>query len=149
MFAHDDESQGKPLIAWDDPVAKGPSSTKNEAMVLLAALEATSALGLLALVAGQDIEQADDGTWRITRNVALTGSSPSSTPKTATCTSSDSEYRDGLEPYVAIEPETGLVTAGCLSPANAPHGHRGDLLDGEDRGLHPLGKDLWGTSRLA
>ena len=43
-----------------------------DALALLAAFEdeseeaeATSALGLLALVAGQDVEQDDDGTWKI------------------------------------------------------------------------------------
>ena len=43
-----------------------------DALALLAAFEdkheeaeATSPLGLLALVAGQDVEQADDGTWQI------------------------------------------------------------------------------------
>ena len=66
--------QGKPLIAWDDPVAKAAlvDGLVTDALALLAAFEdesedaeANSALGLLALVAGQDVEQDDDGTWRI------------------------------------------------------------------------------------
>ena len=66
----------------------------NDALALLAAFEdeseeaeATSALGLLALVAGQDVEQGDDGTWQIARKVAPDRVISSSTPKPATCTS--------------------------------------------------------------
>ena len=79
LGAHDYESSGKPLIAWDDPVAKAAlvDGLVNDALALLAAFEeriedaeANSALGLLALVAGQDVEQGDDGTWQIARKVA-------------------------------------------------------------------------------
>ena len=48
---------------------------------------AAAALGLLALVAGQDVEQAGDGTWRVAPRWPPTGSSRWSTPRPATCTS--------------------------------------------------------------
>ena len=41
---------------------------------------------------------------------------------------SRSEYRDGYKAHIAIEPETGLVTAAALTPANAS--------DGRDRHRH-------------
>jgi len=68
LSAHDFESQGKPLIAWDDPVARAAliDGLVNDALVLLAAFEneiegaeATSALGLLALVAGLGLTRFD------------------------------------------------------------------------------------------
>src|SRR5713226_5374221 len=81
---HDYSKPGKPGIDWDDPAAKDAlvSALVSDANAVVAALEgrdleerAASALGLLALVAGQDVEPAEgsDGTggrWRIARKVA-------------------------------------------------------------------------------
>jgi len=81
---HDYPRPGKPAIDWDDPAAKDAlvSALVNDATALVAALEgrdleerAASAVALLALVAGQDVEPAEgsDGTggrWRIARKVA-------------------------------------------------------------------------------
>ena len=64
----DYSSAGKPQINWDDPQAKDSlvSALVNDAHALLAVLDdgelderAASALGLLALVAGQDVEPAE------------------------------------------------------------------------------------------
>ena len=78
---------GKPDIDWDDPAAKQAlvSDLVNDALAVLAELTgdgtperdaaAADALGLLALVAGQDVEPAEDsdgtdGRWKIARKVA-------------------------------------------------------------------------------
>ena len=78
---------GKPAIDWDDPAAKQAlvSDLVNDALAVLDELTgpgaperdtaAADALGLLALVAGQDVEPAGesdgtDGRWRIARKVA-------------------------------------------------------------------------------
>ena len=53
-----------------------------------------------------------------------------------------SEYRDGYKAHIAIEPETGLVTATALTPANAPDGATGVTLLGRRR--HPVSKS-WAT----
>ena len=73
----------------------------NDALASLAAFEddveeaeATSALGLLALVAGQDVEQQDDGTWQIVRKVADRVISTVD-PEARHMHKSRSEYRDG------------------------------------------------------
>ena len=42
-----------------------------------------------------------------------------------------SEYRDGYKAHIAIEPETGLVTAAALTPANAPDGATGVRAAGQ------------------
>jgi IS5 family transposase len=155
LSAHDYESQGKPLIAWDDPVAKAAlvDGLVNDALVLLAALEddgieaeATSALGLLALVAGQDVEQADDGTWQIARKVAPDRVISVVDPEARHMHKSRSEYRDGYKAHLAIEPETGLITAATLTPANAPDGPTGvRLLAGEEPGLQILADGAYGS----
>ena len=87
--------------------------------------DASSALGLLALVAGQDVEQDDDGTWKIARNVARDRVISTVDPEARHMHKSRSEYRDGYKAHIAIEPETGLVTAAALTPANAPDGPTG------------------------
>jgi hypothetical protein len=81
---HDYSRPGKPKIDWDDPAAKDAlvPALVSDANAVVAELEgrgldqrAASALALLALVAGQDVESAEgsDGTggrWRIARKVA-------------------------------------------------------------------------------
>jgi hypothetical protein len=68
---HDYSKAGKPKIDWDDPAAKQElvSALVNDANALVAALEgrkleepACSAVALLALVAGQDVEPAPPAT---------------------------------------------------------------------------------------
>ncbi len=155
LSAHDYESAGKPLIAWDDPVAKAAlvDALVRDAFQLLTEFEdvaeeaeATSALGLLALVAGQDVEQQDDGTWQIVRKVAPDRVISVVDPEARHMHKSRSEYRDGYKAHIAIEPETGLVTATALTPANAPDGPTGvALLEREDPGLQVLGDGAYGS----
>jgi IS5 family transposase len=152
---HDYESQGKPLIAWDDPVAKAMlvDALVRDALSLLAAFEdaiyepeAAGALGLLALVAGQDVEQDTDGTWKIADKVAPDRVISTVDPEARHMHKSRSDYRDGYKAHIAIEPETGLVTAAALTPANAPDGPTGvELLVGEEPGLQILGDGAYGS----
>src|SRR6266540_6742881 len=70
VTAHDYDSAAKPLIAWDDPLAKAAliDALVNDALAIIAAIEGLAlnadqadAVGLLALVAGQDVEPGDEG----------------------------------------------------------------------------------------
>ena len=149
VSAHDYESSGKPLIAWDDPVAKAQlvDGLVRDALTLLEACEGaasgpeeTGALGLLALVAGQDVEQGDDGTWRIAQRVAPDRVISTVDPEARHMRKSRSEYRDSYKAHIAIEPETGLVTKAILTRANLSDGPTGtQLLADEDPGLMVLG----------
>ncbi|MCU4187531.1 IS1182 family transposase [Acidiferrimicrobium sp. IK] len=155
LSAHDYDTSGKPTIAWDDPVAKAAlvDGLVNDALTLLAAFaddaseaEATSALALLALVAGQDVEQDDTGTWTIVRKVAPDRVISVVDPEARHMHKSRSVYRDGYKAHIAVEPETGLVTAAALTPANAPDGPTGvTLLDGEEPGLQVLADGAYGS----
>lgn len=156
VSAHDYESAGKPVIAWDDPVAKAAlvDGLVRDALALLAVLpadgggdpEAVAALGLLALVAGQDVEQDDDGTWRIARKVAPDRVISTVDIDARHMHKSRAEYRDGYKAHIAIEPETGLVTATRLTPANVGDGPTGvELLAGEDPGLQVLADGAYGS----
>ena len=59
---------------------------------------------------------------------------------------SRSEYRDGYKAHLAVEPETGIVTACKLTPANASDAANGTrLIEGEDAGLQVLGDGAYGS----
>ena len=58
---------------------------------------------------------------------------------------SRSSYRDGYKAHLAVEPETGLVCAAALTPANAADGPTGvSLLVGEGAGLEVLADSAYG-----
>jgi IS5 family transposase len=156
VIAHDYEAGGKPACAWDDPTARNELITKlvTDAQAILAALdgvmldeEQQRLVGLLALVAGQDVEEGDEpGSWRIARNVAHERVISTVDPETRHMHKSRSEYRDGFKAHLAIEPDTGLITGIDLTPANAPDGTHGiALLDGEPAGLDVLADSAYGT----
>jgi IS5 family transposase len=155
LSAHDYETTGKPLIAWDDPVAKAElvDALVNDALRLLAVFEdatldddAAAALGLLALVAGQDVEQDVDGTWRIAERVAPDRVISTVDPETRHMHKSRSEYRDGYKAHIAIEPETGLVTKAILTPANASDAKTAlDLMATESENLEVLADSAYGS----
>ena len=76
---------------------------------------AADALGLLALVAGQDVEPAEDsdgtdGRWRIARKVAADRVISVVDTQARHTRKSKSKRRDGFRGHVAAEPETGLIT---------------------------------------
>src|SRR4051812_14268870 len=147
--AHDYDRAGKPTIAWDDPVAKNALVTGlvNDALAILAALEGTTlvgeqvdAVGLLGLVAGQDVEPGGgEGTWRIAQRVAPDRVISTVDPDARHMHKSVSSYRDGYKAHIAVEPETGLITASTITPANAGDGPSGvAMLAGEEPGLQVL-----------
>lgn len=157
VVAHDYDRAGKPAIAWDDPVAKEAliAGLVNDALAILDACDGvvsgdveTDALGLLALVAGQDVEPGDsEGTWRIAQRVAPDRTISVVDPEARHMHKSVSEYRDGYKAHIAIEPETGLITAAAITPANAGDGPAGVmLLAGEEPGRQVLADSAYGGS---
>jgi IS5 family transposase len=162
VSAHDYDASGKPVCAWDDPVAKVALITGlvNDARAIIDAVDAVDAvdataeqadaIGLLALVAGQDVEPGDhDGTWRIAQRVAPDRVISTVDPDTRHMHKSVSEYRDGFKAHVAVEPETGIFTACALTPANTADGPTGvSLLDGEQRGLQVLADSAYGSGEV-
>ena len=156
VVAHDYDASGKPVCAWDDPEAKAAlvNGLVHDARAVLGALdgvvldgEQLDAVGLLALVAGQDVEPgAEEGTWRIARRVAPDRVISTVDPEARHMHKSRSEYRDGYKAHIAVEPETGLITAAALTPANAPDGPTGvELLAGEPPGLQVLADSAYGS----
>ena len=128
---HDYSRPGKPKIDWDDPAAKEAlvSALVNDANALVAALagrdldeRAASALALLALVAGQDVEPAEgsdgrDGRWRIARKVAEDRTISTVDPDARHTRKSPEARRDGYRAHLAAEPGTGIITDEKLTRA--------------------------------
>jgi IS5 family transposase len=156
LAAHDyDHHPGKPQCAWDDPHARNGlvSALVGDALAVLAAVEGAEldaeqaeAVGLLGLVAGQDVEPGErEGSFRIARKVAADRVISVVDPDARHMHKSRSSYRDGYKAHLAVEPETGLVTGAALTPANAADGPTGvGLLAGEPSGLQVLGDAAYG-----
>jgi hypothetical protein len=146
---HDYSRPGKPRADWDDPQAKDAlvSALVNDANALVAALQgrelderAASAVALLALVAGQDVEPAEgsdgrDGRWRIARKVAEDRVISVNDPEARHTRKSQHARRDGYRAHVAASPDTGIITDEKLTRAagqdNTDPAVAGEFLDSE------------------
>ena len=159
LSAHDYDSGTKPVIAWDDPAAKNTlvSALVNDALALVEALEgveldseAADAVGLLALVAGQDVEPGDtEGTWRIAQRTAPDRIVSVVDPESRHVHKTVHDYRDGYKAHVAVEPTTGIVTDASLTPGNTPDGPVGvGLLEGEGPGLEVYADSAYGSGQV-
>lgn len=157
LAAHDyDNDPGKPACAWDDPEGLDLLITAlvNDALDTLEAVAGLSldqaqsdAVGLLALVAGQDVEPGEgDGSWRI-MPVTVPGRIVSTVdPESRHVHKSRSVYRDGYKAHIAVEPDTGLVTDCSLTPGDVTDGAAGiALLDDEEPGLEIYADSAYGS----
>jgi IS5 family transposase len=163
---HDDSSAGKPRIDWEDPQAKDAmvSALVNDANAVVAALKgrelderAASAVGLLALVAGQDVEPAGgsdgtDGRWRIARRVAEDRVISVHDPDARHTRKSPEARRDGSRAHVVADPETGIITGEKLTKAagqdNGDAAVAGELIGQETAKAEVYGDSAYGTGDL-
>jgi hypothetical protein len=163
---HDYSRPGKPKIDWDDPVAKETlvSVLVNDANALVAALkdveldeDGESAVALLALVAGQDVEPAEgsdgtDGRWRISRKVAGDRVISTVDPDARHTRKSPEARRDGYRAHLAAEPETGLITDEELTKAageeNSDAAVAGQMIAREPEAAEVYGDSAYGTGDL-
>ncbi|MBA2607552.1 MAG: IS1182 family transposase [Actinobacteria bacterium] len=162
LAAHDYESPGKPAIAWDDAEAREALITAlvTDALQVLAELAvvelddvATEAIGLLGLVAGQDVEPGEDeGSWRIARKTAPDRVVSTVDTESRHIHKTVHEYRDGYKAHIAIEPDTGIVTAATLTAGNVTDAAATEtLLAGEEPGLEIYADSAYasGANRVA
>ena len=157
LSAHDyDADAGKPACAWDDPEGLDRLITAlvSDALAVLEAVAGldldaaqSEAVGLLALVAGQDVEPGDEpGRWRIAPRTVPGRMVSTVDPESRHVHKSVSAYRDGFKAHVAVEPDTGLVTDCALTPGDVPDGAAGvALLEGEEPGLEVYADSAYGS----
>ena len=148
-----------PEVDWDDPddVERLVTELVDDALELIGACEGlglddaqADALGLLALVAGQDTEPGDaPGRWRIARRVAAGRVVSVVDPESRHAHKSAHSYRDGYKAHVCAEPDTGLVTAVDLTPGDTADADAAvGLLQGEPAGATVIADSAYGTGAL-
>lgn len=137
LTGQDYNQPGKPRIVWDDRAAREElvSALVNDALALLAALDVEAiqaaggkpaeAVALLALVAGQDVEPAEDsdgtdGRWRIARKTAPDRVISTVDPDARHAHKTRERRQEGFKAHVVVEPDTGLTTVCGLTKTNGP-----------------------------
>jgi hypothetical protein len=83
---------------------------------------------LLALVIGQDLEQADDGTFRIARKVAKDRIISTVDPDARHGHKTSARRFDGYKGHIAADPDSEIVTDTVVGPANGGDGHMTEQL---------------------
>jgi hypothetical protein len=160
LTGQDYTTTGKPPIAWDDPAAREElvSALVGDALVLLAALEVEAiqaaggkpaeAVALLALVAGQDVEPAEDsdgtdGRWRIAGKTAPDRVISTVDPDTRHAHKTRERRQDGFKAHVVVEPDTGLTTVCALTKTNGPANS-----DAAERPIEVLGDSAYASGEM-
>lgn len=160
---HDYDDPGKPRIAWNDEQARHEliDALVRDARAVLDALgtqpdpKAADAIGLLALVAGQDVElvdtedPSDPPRWQIARKVAPDRVISTVDPEARHAHKTVHRRQDGFKAHIAVEPETGLVTAGQLTKASGADSSDAnvgvDLLTRETEHVRVLGDSAYAS----
>ncbi|MGH9122722.1 MAG: IS1182 family transposase [Acidimicrobiales bacterium] len=146
----------KPIIDWSDTTARhalvtalvaDADAVANAAQTATLSEAAGEAVGLLALIAGQDVEPGEvAGTWRIAKKVAKDRVISTVDVEARHGHKSTAVRKDGFKAHLAVEPDTGIVTAVAVSPANHPDGPAGvGLMDAEPDGLEILADSAYGS----
>jgi hypothetical protein len=143
----------KPQIDWDDQAARDEliDTRARDAFACLAALdgrevsvEVAEAARLLATVVGQDLEEADDGTFRIARKVAADRVISTVDPEARHGHKTVHRGFDGYKGHVSVDPDSELIVSATVTAANtgdatAADELLGELIDGvEPRAERPL-----------
>ena len=129
LLARDDDylAAGKPACDYDDAAAREAlvDALAKDARALLAVLDGqelgpvlAQAAALLAAVTGQDLDEGDDGVFRTARRVAPEPSRPlTRRPGTGTRPPRAGSTGKG-KGHVGIDPDSELITATAVTPAN-------------------------------
>lgn len=150
---------GGPVVDWDDPddVERLVSELVDDALDLIGAAgdldldpAQADAVGLLGLVAGQDVEPAEGpGRWRIARGTAKDRVLSVVDPESRHAHKTAHSYRDGYKAHIAAEPDSGLITAADLTSGTAADADpAAGLLAGEPAGTEVLADSAYGTGEL-
>jgi IS5 family transposase len=158
--AHDyDNGAAKPPCAWDDPadIDRVVTELVNDAIETLLACEDVTldeaqadAVGLLALVADQDVEVGDEaGSWRIARETRPDRMVSTVDPESRHVHKTQHNYRDGFKAHIAVEPDSGLITACDLTAGNVGDAQSAPaLIAQEPAGTEVLGDSAYGSGEF-
>ncbi|MEV0929074.1 IS1182 family transposase [Streptomyces spongiicola] len=137
-------SAAKPAIDWTDPAEREAliDSRARDGFAVLAVLEGRvlgqevdQAARLLAIVLGQDLEEDDDGVFRIARKVARDRVISTVDPEARHGHKTVRRSFDGYKGHVAEDPDSEIVTATAVTAGNVGDAEpAAELLDDI---LHP------------
>jgi hypothetical protein len=122
-------SPGKPPCDWDDRAAREQlvDELVGDCHAALEVLDGTTLTGvvkdaseLLALVAGQDVEEGEDGVFRIVRKVAKDRVISTVDPEARHGHKSKSRRFDGFKLHLSLDPDSELIDDEVVTPANTP-----------------------------
>ncbi|MCA1681739.1 MAG: transposase [Actinobacteria bacterium] len=117
----------KPQIDWDDKSAREQliDSRARDGFAVLAVLDgrkldevAAQAAALLATVLGQDLQEGDDGVFRIARRVAKDRVISTVDPQARHGHKTAARGFDGYQGHVAMDPDSEIITATTVTPGN-------------------------------
>lgn len=120
---------GKPPCDWDDRDAREAlvDALVRDALAALTALDGRQltdalqpAVDMLAVVAGQDVELSDDGTFRIRRGVAKDRMISTVDPEARHGHKSRNRKFDGYKAHLSVDPDSELIDEVCVTAANTP-----------------------------
>jgi IS5 family transposase len=131
VLVRDDDyaTLGKPPCDWDDPAAREAlvDALVHDALAALAVLDGESltcaardAADLLAVVAGQDVAEGDDGVFRIVRGVAKDRVISTVDPEARHGHKSQNRRFDGYKAHASVDPDSELIDEVVVTPANTP-----------------------------
>ncbi len=131
VLRRDDDyaSPGKPPCDWDDPAAREAlvDELVKDALAALAAVDgqqlpgsAADAAGLLALVAGQDVEPGGDGVFRIARKTAAGRVISTVDVQARHGHKSRNRRFDGYKAHLSVDPDSELIDQVTATAANVP-----------------------------
>jgi hypothetical protein len=129
---------GKPPCDWDDKAAREDlvDALVRDCLAVLGVLDGRSlspglaeAAELLALVAGQDVAEGDDGVFRIARRVKPDRVISTVDPQARHGHKSRNRSFDGYKAHLSVDPDDELIDEVTVTPANTPDRDAvGDLL---------------------
>lgn len=133
VLQRDDDyaTAGKPACDWENKVAREEviDALARDAYALLALLddcllatEVKQAAELVATVVGQDLEETEDGRFRIARRVAPDRVISTVDPEARHGHKTEQRGFDGYKGHVAIDPDSEIITAALVTAANVGDG---------------------------
>jgi hypothetical protein len=133
VLKRDDDyaAAGKPVCDWEDKAAREAlvDALARDAYAVLALLdgralagEVSEAAALIATVVGQDLEQTEDGTFRIARRVAPDRVISTVDPEARHGHKTEARGFDGYKGHIAIDPDAEIITAAAVTAANVGDG---------------------------
>jgi hypothetical protein len=141
LLREDDyQTPGKPACDWDDAPAREAlvDALARDGYALLSLFdgeELGDALGdavrLLARILGQDIHSDQDGTFRIIRGVAPERIISTVDPEARHGHKTSARNYDGYKAHVAIDPDSEIICATAVTPANVGDGEMAEVLLGD------------------